>query len=339
MLTSPPPDISIAIAQDIAHEQYGIHGDIIPLSGERDKNFRLSTPNGDAWVMKFYNSTDDALMRDFQEKILLHLESTDMELSVPRLIKTRNGENHFQSIDNHGNTIFGILITFLPGKTQSRGQSDLFYRHLGQKIAELNIAMRDFSHPAQHRIILWDLRHAGKLRASTEYLPTGIRHDWIVDYLEHFEQQVLPATDPLRQQVIHNDLSSSNLLIDSHHPDQIAGILDFGDMVHAPLINELATAASYHMPPEAKNPLLSVAEIVKGYQRRIPLYDDELALLYELILARLTIRVLITEWRSVLFPENSEYILRHNPGAWALLDHFSAIALKDGRQTLINLCK
>ncbi|WP_338509164.1 hypothetical protein [Pseudomonas poae] len=43
-----------------------------------------------------------------------------------------------------------------------------------------------------------------------------------------------------------------------------------------------------------------------------------------MIEARLLATVLITEWRAREHPENSEYILRNNPSAWAGLRRLEA---------------
>ncbi|MCU5775461.1 phosphotransferase [Erwiniaceae bacterium BAC15a-03b] len=339
MLTSPPPLISVAMAERIAHQQYGLTGKITLLSGERDKNFRVQSSSDAAWVMKFYNRCDDAITRDFQEQVLLHIAQRAPSLPVPRLIHTQSGDCEFVCYDEAGNPVYGVLITLLAGRTpEPADNSASLLSSLGNIMAQLDLAISDFSHPAQQRTILWDLMHTGRLLTATGYLPAGARRDWIMQFISHFTSQLLPQLNALRKQVIHNDLSGSNILLDRQHPATVSGILDFGDMVCAPLINEIATAASYYMQPDVRNPLTAVAQIVNGYQQRMPLQQQELMLLYELILARLTIRVLITEWRSVLFPENRDYILRHNPMAWALLDHFRTQPLTAGRDQLMALC-
>jgi Ser/Thr protein kinase RdoA (MazF antagonist) len=40
----------------------------------------------------------------------------------------------------------------------------------------------------------------------------------------------------LRRQVIHSDLHGDNVLTVSDDENRIAGVIDFGDMVRAPLI-------------------------------------------------------------------------------------------------------
>ena len=69
--------------------------------------------------------------------------------------------------------------------------------------------------------------------------------------MARFTEHARPALPGLRAQAIHNDLNLYNVLVDPRDHDVIAGILDFGDMVRAPLVNDLAVAASYQLEPGA----------------------------------------------------------------------------------------
>ena len=63
--------------------------------------------------------------------------------------------------------------------------------------------------------------------------------------LEGFERHAVPLLRGLRRQVIHNDFNPHNVLADAVDDTRIAGVIDFGDMVHAPLVQDLATACAY----------------------------------------------------------------------------------------------
>jgi Ser/Thr protein kinase RdoA (MazF antagonist) len=121
----------------------------------------------------------------------------------------------------------------------------------------------------------------------------------------------------LRRQVIYNDLNFHNVLVDPQDPDRIAGIIDFGDIIAAPLINDLAVAASYQLGGEAGR--AQAAEFIAAYHRALPLRDEEIRLLPLLIEARLAMTLLITGYRARLHPQNAAYILRNNASARAAL--------------------
>lgn len=97
------------------------------------------------------------------------------------------------------------------------------------------------------------------------------------------------------------------------------GVIDFGDAVHAPRINELAIAASYFIDP-ALGLDASLATLVEGYRQEAELLPEELELLPDLICTRLATRILLTHWRNSHFPENSAYIMRNLANAWTLVD-------------------
>ncbi len=54
--------------------------------------------------------------------------------------------------------------------------------------------------------------------------------------LARYDRHVAPVLPTLRSQVIHNDMTLDNLLVDG---DAVAGILDFGDMAHTALVLDL----------------------------------------------------------------------------------------------------
>jgi Ser/Thr protein kinase RdoA (MazF antagonist) len=60
--------------------------------------------------------------------------------------------------------------------------------------------------------------------------------------LDSYETSVKPRLAKLRAQVIHNDLNPHNVMLDCETASRVAAIIDFGDALHAPLINELGTA-------------------------------------------------------------------------------------------------
>ena len=138
-------------------------------------------------------------------------------------------------------------------------------------------------------------------------------------YLDQFEQTILPALQALPQQVIHGDISKSNTVASSAEATAIHGVLDFGDLCKAPRVVELAVAASYALDAETGDLQAALARVVDGYAAVLPLSAEESALIFDLIIARLVQRIVISEWRASHFPNNRDYILRSNAQARQLL--------------------
>jgi len=91
----------------------------------------------------------------------------------------------------------------------------------------------------------------------------------------------LPRLRGLRSQAIHGDCHAANLLV-AADGRSICGILDFGDMIHAPLIFEPAVAMS-ELLTEAVVPLASTGAVLHGYARRQTLHANEVELLYDIV--------------------------------------------------------
>jgi len=136
--------------------------------------------------------------------------------------------------------------------------------------------------------------------------------------LDRFERDAKPRLAALPAQPIHNDFNIYNVLVDPADTDRIAGILDFGDMVRAPAIDDLAVAAAYQVGT-GDDPLADIAPFVAAYHGVRPLQPPEVEMLFNLIVARLVMVVAISGWRAERHPENAAYLLRNNPLSWARL--------------------
>ncbi|NJN43439.1 MAG: hypothetical protein HC806_00985 [Anaerolineae bacterium] len=85
------PTFSIAEAQRIADEFYGLQGDFKTLMSERDQNFRVRTSVGERYVFKISNAHEDPGVVDMQCQALAHLEVQDSTLPVPRMVRAKRG--------------------------------------------------------------------------------------------------------------------------------------------------------------------------------------------------------------------------------------------------------
>ena len=143
--------------------------------------------------------------------------------------------------------------------------------------------------------------------------------------MTRFTDHVLPRLAAVRAQVIHNDYHLYNVLVAPDDHERIVGIIDFGDMLHAPLVGEVATAAAFHMAGNA-DPFEGPAQFVGAYHRVLPLADVEQEIVADLMATRHLITVLISEWRAARYPENRAYIMRHNPAAWEALSQMADLS-------------
>ena len=195
------------------------------------------------------------------------------------------------------------------------------------------MALADFDHPGSGHALLWDLKHAGQAMRYVPHTKTP-EHLRLVNWaLSRFETKVEPVLARLRSQVIHNDLNPHNILVLDDDDGEVVGIIDFGDMVHSALVNDVAVSCSY-LIKEGAEPLAAVSDFLAAYCEVLPLLDVEYEILPELIATRLALTVVIANWRVTRHPDNSDYILRNCKSAVEGLNILSGLDPEQLRHTL-----
>ena len=336
LMTTQAPAVEAAEALDIANRVYGLKGRLKLLNGERDTNFLIDTPRG-AFVLKFINPAEDPNVISFQTQALLHIEQHGAHLPVPRVLSSRHGEVE-PTVQVNDQRLTLRTVSYLDGISQNLGKPSAALMHeLGTSLAEVNLALRDFHHPAAHRDLLWDVGHAERVRPYLDYLAAD-QLPLVSSLLNRYETHAKPCLAKLRAQVIHNDLNPHNVMLDCETGTRVSAIIDFGDALHAPLINELGTALSYQFDADAADPLWQIKAFAAAYHGRIPLQPEELEVLGELIAMRMAMAITIAQWRASLYPENRVYVLRNLRSTWRNLQCLSAMPEGLLTQSLINAC-
>jgi 4-aminobutyrate aminotransferase-like enzyme len=137
-----------------------------------------------------------------------------------------------------------------------------------------------------------------RLPELTEYIPY-IDSSTLRSSLENVAaalKERMPALRALRSQAIHGDCHGQNLLVDEA-AQAISGILDFGDMIHAPRVMEPAVAMS-ELLTEGVAPVKSLSPLLAGYAQHERLDGDDVEVLYDLIASRHAVTILVHAWRA-----------------------------------------
>ena len=336
LMTTQAPNVSPGEALEIADRVYGLKGTLKLLNGERDANFLIRSSCG-AFVLKFINPAEDPGVISFQTQALLHIERHGAHLPVPRVLPALSGEVEPKVLVSE-QTLTLRTVSYLDGISQNLGKPSVaLMRELGTSLAEINLALNDFQHPAAHRDLLWDVGHAERIRPYLDNLDVD-QLPLVCALLDSYETSVKPRLAKLRAQVIHNDLNPHNVMLDCETASRVAAIIDFGDALHAPLINELGTALSYQFDADATDPLWQIKAFVAAYHAKIPLQREELAVLGDLIAMRMAMAITIAQWRASLYPENRTYVLRNLRTTWRNLQCLTALPEGLLTQSLVNAC-
>ncbi|MGB3865482.1 MAG: phosphotransferase [Xanthobacteraceae bacterium] len=326
-----------AEALELTRRHYGLTGRIDRLATEKDDTFRIENGTGQRFILKVANPFEDALGISCQLGVLQHLAARDPGLPVPRVITDNGGNEQFTCQDNAGQRRQVRLLSYLEGVPLSEFISTPAERErIGVTLGRLRLALADFAHPADGRVLAWDVKHLLQLDGLLDAIADREQRALLARGLERFAA-LSPRLDACRTQVVHNDFSKSNIVVDRANADFITGIIDFGDAVRTLIAIDVSTALLNQLPSQPTDDLFADArDLLRGYLRVADLTEDELRLIPHLVMARAVARALLSIWRARLLPEKSAYLLRNTAQGWAQLAWFMHRPVEQVSDTLIG---
>ena len=332
LLTSPLPAFSSKEVADFARRHFGLAGTLRPLTGERDLIFLLEDAREGQFTIKVANPAEDPLVLDFQLSALDHAAHRAPRIPLPRVRHTLAGPSAAIVEDASGTRHLFYALSFLPGTPLARvAMTAGLAAAAGGVLADLDRALDGFTHAGQGRRLLWDHSRLAELAGHINDIPDTDQRRLAAIAFERFESLALPRLAALPRQVIHNDLNPHNVIIgDDGAP---SGIIDFGDMLEAPRVNDLAVAVSY-VVAHGRAPLGFAPAMVSSYLQRLPLGEEEVALLPVLVAARCALSLAIIAWRSRLYPENAAYIMRNAAASADALERLNALSPEEAARLL-----
>jgi hydroxylysine kinase len=331
VLSTPAPRLSSEELSEIAARLFGLRGKLSPLDSERDQNIRIASATGESYAMKIANRSEDPAVLEMQAEALQHIAAVDPHLPIPRVVFSLDGSAVEPVCSKDGARYCVRVVDYMAGQNpRDDPLAWTLLRPAGEQLAHLDLALQGFVHDADGVALLWDLKHAAQLRPYLHHVCDDGHRALATFYLDRFDWRVMPNLRGLRSQAVHNDFVPDNMLVAENEPDRFVGIIDFGDMTHAPLINDLACtiASAIREQPDVA---AAAMEITAGYQGKIPLEPREIELLYDLISTRLTAMGVIACWRVTLHPENRAYIHDGVERTWATLKRWRALDPADVR--------
>jgi Ser/Thr protein kinase RdoA (MazF antagonist) len=326
------PSLTAAAALELAKSQYGLAGEISALPSERDQNFLISRSQGDKFVLKVANLHDPPELLDFQNQAMRLVRTQVADCRVPQVQCTLEGleitrVRDARSGSDHCVRVLDWIDGEVLAKSTSRGPA--LFESIGDGMAKVGAALHGFSHPAMHRVLQWDLRHAGMARENAQLLPADkrIQVERLFSLWERIEW-----TD-LRHGVIHGDANDHNIIVGD---GRMMGLLDFGDMVYTATVCDLAIALAYVMLDEPE-PLFVASQVIRAYQRCHPLTTAEQQALYPLIMCRLAMSVCYAAHNKARNPDDPYQVVTE-AAAWDLLDRLAPVALEEALEVVRAAC-
>ncbi|MFE3176107.1 phosphotransferase [Amycolatopsis sp. NPDC059090] len=285
-----PLDEEVVLAA--LQELYGLSGRLERMASEKDETFVLQAADARYLVKVSGEAREDLVL---QTAVLRHLERTAPELPVPVVKSGVDGADLHDLASGRSLRV----LSFLPGEPLAGCPADP--EPFGRWHGQLTRALAGFR--GGNRTLLWDLRHLGALEPTN-----GLAHE----ILAECAARVRPGE--LETQLVHNDLSPHNILVGAN--GELAGVLDFGDVLSTAVVFDLAIALSNLLDPDATDLWAAPLAWLRGYLQIRPVAEDELALLPLLATARLVQRALIASWRARQDPARADYVLSHASRDW-----------------------
>jgi len=318
----PRPSFFEADAARLALELYGLTGSVKELTSERDQNFHIDAGSGEQFVLKIAAAAERRETLEFQNAVMSILGERVRSGFIPELRKTTSGDDIAIVDDEKRSSHFVRLLTYHPSAllAEVSPHPQELLHSLGHFLGEIDKALDGFTHPASRRELKWDLQDALWIKEYTHHIEIPERRAIVDHFIREFEKRVVAHAASLRRSVVHNDANDYNVLVrdDGTGRKTVAGIIDFGDMLHSYTASEVSVAAAYAMLDKA-DPLTAAAEIVAGYHEVFPLTDLELEVLYTLICMRLAVSVTNSALQQKLHPDNTYLLVSERP-AWELLE-------------------
>jgi 4-aminobutyrate aminotransferase-like enzyme/Ser/Thr protein kinase RdoA (MazF antagonist) len=333
------PRFSLEEVAELAARHFGLYGQIDLLYSERDQNFRLREDGGDAWTLKIASVEEDPAIIDCQVEIMRHIAIVDPALPIPRVRPSLDNSPTVTITGADGAAHVFYALTYLPG--QLLDEAPITTEALsaqGAMVARLGRALRGFFHPAPAmRELLWDVRLLPRLLPHIDKLPDPQRQQQARRIIEHFATDTLPRLKTLRAQLVHADVNEANMLVDPQDPARVTGIIDFGDIIHGTLVQDIAAIAAER--PFGDMPALDgIAEVVRGYNAVTKLEPEEADILYDVIVARLLLTPLINAWRAIETPDEPGYMQAWTDAVYRVIDSLQQAGQNKATDTIRMAC-
>lgn len=329
-----------AEAVQLVREIFSIDVSAKSLPGEYDDNFHLTSSEGREFVLKIMHPAREQSFVQMQCHALQHLARRAPHLLLPRVCQTPSGDAFTIAALSDGTKRLLWLLTFVPGTVLAKvsPHTPELLRSLGQFLGQMDAALADFSHPAAHRDLKWDISRAGWIRDYLHHIDDSTQRALVEKVLALYESEVFPALPSLHRSVIYGDANDYNVLVSQPWPQprKVVSVIDFGDMHHGLTVSEVAIAAAYAMLGK-EDPLSAASSVVAGYHSAFPLNEAEISVLYLLIAVRLAVSVTNSAHRKSLVPEDP-YVKISEAPAWEALEELASVHPRFAHYTFRDAC-
>ena len=334
------PKLDVDDVKELVLAQYGIEGDFDALNSERDQNFCIAVGGENRFVFKISNVSELAGSIDFQVSAMSHILTQNPGLPIPQIVPNKLDQDYSNATFRGGQQHIVHMLRYVAGVPVGdldNPPSAATRRRIGQLIANTDIALRGFFHPAADQDHPWGVAKCARFASLIHHIDDGPGRKLIEGVLQHTEAEVIPALSRLRHQVIHQDAHDGNVLVSADDSTQVCGLIDFGDMLYGSIAAEVAVAG-YSVIEKPDASLDALCDVVHGFDAVLPLSEGEIDLVFDLICIRHAICAAIIAIRADLKCDEAdgiEYVAHH----LAVLDELQSIGRVRTTAALRKACR
>ena len=281
------------------------------LNSERDKNYLIKVDKKKLYVLKISNPLESKKFLEMQDFLLTNLSS---RVSIKKFIpkKIHSTLNIYK--DEIGRSCYVRILSYIEGQIFAKSKaSEKLELSLGCLLGNLSKELQNLGHASSFRKFEWDPSSIDWIKKNTN-LFKGKKKTIIKNNFQEYECFVKKNKNNLRFSLTHGDANNYNLVVKNN---KVVGLIDFGDMIYAPTINDLAITLSYALMD--KSDLYSTLKnIIQSYHKIFSITFDEFFSLMSLVKSRLTITVVMAAKQRKKFPNNT-YLSISEKDAWSLL--------------------
>ncbi|MCP3973794.1 MAG: aminotransferase class III-fold pyridoxal phosphate-dependent enzyme [bacterium] len=304
--------ISTSRAATLAARHFGVTGEAAELPGEVDTNFRIQSGD-ESYVLKISPEETSQSMLSARQFAMTRLGSAGLPYRFPG---SPPGGDDIITLPEGGSATMATWIDGVP--FADAGRPIELAQDIGLLAGSVVRTLEGFAHPALHRHSDWDLAVAPTvLRELGPQVRNPADRELIDDILDRLIVQ-MPKLQQLPKQVIHGDINDLNVLVAD---DEVAGLIDFGDLIYSWRIAEVAIACAYAMLGQ-DDPIAVAMDVVTGYSEIAHVTEVEAELVYDLIRARLAVSVSVAASRAAL---GNPHHMVSEANVWELLERLDYV--------------
>ena len=300
------------------------------LNSERDINFVISVKNKKKYVLKISNPSEKLNILKYQDRLINHLrKDNNIKLYIPKLLHTKI----VKYLDKKNRECFVRILSFIDGHMYGDIKSNIkIEKSLGNLLGKTSVKLKSFFDIDGHRKFIWDPSNINWIYKEI-YIFTGNKKIILLNVFSEYQQYVKYNLKNLRYSITHSDPNNYNLVVKNN---KINGLLDYGDSIYAPTINDLAICLSYALMNK-KNIYSTLKNIILEYHNQYPINEDEINSLISLCKSRLMITVVMAKKQRIKYPLN-KYLSISEKDAWTLLEKLEKIPTQFLIYIIRNIC-